>query len=253
MTLTHRNQGVIVSILLLAGIPFEGSFWKEVQARLTHHERSSFTWTLCKDAGSMGEQIQLLKNFIETNDVDTIVAHGLSLPLAIEASHISTNSRLIVSNGLLTPNIGLIKWVLPRLQQLPCTLKRQLLRPSISIPEMSSSAAFRRLVINPYVMNLSTLDDLTKVLLTDVNYRKHVSKYLTSLENWTLRSPSNTDVYGIWGDHDLLFPMTQIEGVRTQFPTLSGQTVTIPGGAHFHPIERPWSIADAIHTILPER
>ena len=118
---------------------------------------------------------------------------------------------------------------------------------------MASSAAFRRLVINPYVMNRSTLDDLTKDLLADANYRKHVSKYLTSLENWTLRSPSNTDVYGIWGDHDLLFPMTQIEGVRAQFPTLSEQTVTIPGGAHFHPIERPWSIADSIHTMLPER
>ena len=194
-----------------------------------------------------------MKNFIETNNVDTIVAHGLSLPLAIEASHISTNTRLILSNGLLTPSIGLIKWVLPRLQQIPCTLKRQLLRPSISLPAMASSTAFRRLVINPYVMNRSTLDDLTKELLSDANYRKHVSKYLTSLEKLEATFPKcNTDVYGIWGDHDLLFPMTQIEGVRTQFPTLSEQTVTIPGGAHFHPIERPWSIADAIHTMLSE-
>ena len=250
MTLTHRNRGVIVSILLIAGIPFEGSFWKEVQARLTHHGRSSMTWTLCKDAGSLGEQIQVLKTVIETNDIDTIVAHGLSLPLAIEASHISTNRRLILSNGLLTPNVGLIRWILPRLQQIPCTLKRQLLRPSLSLPAMASSAAFRRLVINPYVMNRSTLDDLTKELLADSNYRIHVSKYLTSLETWKLRPPNNTSVCGIWGDHDLLFPVEQLEGVQTQFPTLTRETVSIPGGAHFHPIERPWSIADAIHTML---
>ena len=241
-----------MSILLLAGIPFEGSFWKEVQARLTHHERSSMTSTLCKDAGSLGEQIQILKGIIETNDIDTIVAHGLSLPLAIEVSHLSTNRRLILSNGLLTPDVGLIRWILPRLQQIPCTLKRQLLRPSFSLPAMASSTAFRRLVINPYVMSRSTLDDLTKELLADVNYRKHVSKYLTSLETWTLRSPNNTNVYGIWGDHDLLFPVEQIEGVRSQLPTLAQKTVTISGGAHFHPIERPWSIADAIHTILSE-
>lgn len=239
-----------MSILLLAGVPFEGSFWKDVQARLTQHERSSTTWTLCKDAGSLGEQIQLLKHTVETHNIDTIVAHGLSVPLAIEVSHISTNSRLIVSNGLLTPNVGLIRWVLPRLQQIPCTLKRQLLRPSISIPTMASSAAFRRLVINPYVMNRSTLDELTKELLADSNYRIHVSTYLTSLETWKLRCPNNTDVHAIWGDHDLLFPVEQIEATRTQIPTLSKQTVTISGGAHFHPIERPWSIADEIHTIL---
>ena len=239
-----------MSILLLAGIPFEGSFWKDVQARLTQHERSSTTWTLCKDAGTLGEQIQLLKHTVEVNNINTIVAHGLSVPLAIEASHISTNSKLIVSNGLLTPNVGLIRWILPRLQQIPCTLKRQLLRPSFSIPAMASSAAFRRLVINPYVMSRSTLNELTKELLADPNYRIHVSKYLTSLETWQLRSPNNTEVYGIWGDHDLLFPIEQIEGIRTQLPTLSKETITIPGGAHFHPIERPWSIADTIHTML---
>ena len=99
-------------------------------------------------------------------------------------------------------------------------------------------------------MNRTTLDDLTKNLLSDSNYRKNVSEYLTSLESWKLRCPENTNVYGVWGDNDLLFPVEQIAAERMKLSTLAEQTVTIPGGAHFHPIERPWSIADEINKIL---
>ena len=236
-----------MSILLVAGLPFEGSFWKGVQTRLHQYDCTSMTWTLCKEAGSLGEQIQLLSNFIEKNNIDTVVAHGLSLPLAIEASHISSNKGLILSNGLLTPNVGLIKWLLPRLQQIPCTVKRQLLRPSIGIPVMASSAAFRRLVINPYVMDRPTLEELTKDLLSNSQYRAHIAQYLTSLESWKLRAPNATLVSSVWGDHDLLFPIEQMEISQHTLSGLSQQTVIIPGGAHFHPVERPWAIADAIH------
>ena len=148
----------------------------------------------------------------------------MSLPLAIEVSHISPNHRLILSNGLLNPKVGLIRWILPRLQQIPCTLKRQLLRPSFCLPAMASSVAFRRLVINPYVMNRTTLDDLTKKLLSDSNYRKNVSEYLTSLESWKLRCPENTNVYGVWGDNDLLFPVEQIAAERMKLSTLAEQS-----------------------------
>lgn len=236
-----------MSILLVAGLPFEGSFWKGVQTRLTHHGCTSMTWTLCKESGSLGEQIQQLSSVIEQQSIDTIVAHGLSVPLALEASHISSNKQLILSNGLLTSKVGLIKWILPRLQQIPCTVKRQLLRPSIGIPVMASSAAFRRLVINPYVMDRQTLESLTKKLLSNSQYRINVGKYLTSLETWKLRAPNNTVVSGIWGDHDLLFPLEQMEVGQHALPNLQKQTTIIPGGAHFHPVERPWAIADAIH------
>jgi len=241
-----------VSILLTAGIPFDGSFWTKVQHRLAEHNRESTTWTLCKESGSLGEQIQDLKTVLLEQNIDTVVAHGLSVPVAIEACHIVGNCKLIVSNGLLTPKVGFIRWILPRLQQLPCTLTRQLLRPSLSLPILASSAAFRRLVINPYVMDRNTLTELTEEVLSNLNYRKNVGSYISSLENWKIRAPAETSVFAIWGDHDLLFPIEQLDATQHLFKIPNRHIHRIEGGAHFHPIERPWTIADIIQTILTE-
>lgn len=239
-----------MSILLVAGIPFDGSFWKAVQHRLVQHNCESTTWTLCRETGSLGEQIQDLKKVLLEKNIDTVIAHGLSIPVALEACHIVGNRTLIISNGLLTPNVGLIRWILPRLQQMPCTITRQVLRPSISLPILSSSAAFRRLVINPYVMDRNTLADLTEAVLSSPSYRKNVGSYISSLGTWKFRTPKDTTVFAIWGDHDLLFPIEQIEACKQQLQISRQHIHRIEGGAHFHPIERPWSIADAIQTIL---
>ena len=239
-----------MSILLTAGIPFDGSFWKEVQGRLAEHNLESTTWTLCKESGSLGEQIQVLKKFLLEQNIDTVVAHGLSIPVALEACHILGNRTLIISNGLLTPKVGIIRWILPRLQQLPCTLTRQLLRPSLSLPILASSAAFRRLVINPYVMDRITLTELSQSVLSNAAYRKNVGSYISSLENWKFRAPNDSSVFAIWGDHDLLFPIEQLEACQPLLQMPSQNIYRIEGGAHFHPIERPWSIADAIQTII---
>ena len=56
----------------------------------------------------------------------------------------------------------------------------------------------------------------------------------------------------IWGDHDLLFPIEQVQYINPSLQHAQQNIYRIPGGAHFHPIERPWSIADAIHTIVTE-
>ena len=238
-----------MSILLIAGIPFDGSFWKAVQHRLAQHNCESTTWTLCKEKGSLGEQIQDLKEVLLEKGIDTVIAHGLSIPVALEACNIIGNRRLIISNGLLTPNVGLIRWILPRLQQMPCTMTRHLLRPSISLPILASSAAFRRLVINPYVMDRNTLAELTEEVLSCPSYRKNVGSYISSLGTWKFRAPKKTSVFAIWGDNDLLFPLEQIENCE-QLQISSEHIHRIEGGAHFHPIERPWSIADAIQTII---
>ena len=241
-----------MSILLTAGIPFDGSFWTKVQDRLGEHNRESTTWTLCKKGGSLGEQIQDLKTVLLEHNIDTVVAHGLSVPVAIEACHIVGNRRLIVSNGLLTAKVGFIRWILPRLQQLPCTLTRQLLRPSLSLPILASSAAFRRLVINPYVMDRNTLTQLTEEILSNPNYRKNIGSYISSLETWKVRAPTETSVFAIWGDHDLLFPIEQLDATQQLLKIPNRNIHRIEGGAHFHPIERPWSIADIIQTIITE-
>ena len=239
-----------MSILLVAGIPFDGSFWTAVQYRLEEHKCESATWTLCEASGSLGEQIQNLKQILLERNIDTVVAHGLSVPVALEACHIVGNRTLIISNGLLTPTVGIIRWVLPRLQQLPCTLTRQLLRPTLSLPVLASSVAFRRLVINPYVMDRDTLTELTQEVLSNASYRKNVGAYVSSLADWKFRAPKDTSVFAIWGDQDLLFPIEQIESSQPQLQMPRHHIQRIEGGAHFHPIERPWSIADAIQTIV---
>jgi len=238
-----------MSILLVAGLPFEESFWNAVQQRLTTQGYSSHTWVLCKNHGAINQQLDDLRQFINEHSIDTIVAHGLSLPLAIETFKVSACKHLILSNGFLTTKVGLSQWILPRLLNIPCTLKRQLLRPSILLPVLASSAAFRRLVINPYVMDRESIDSLSKDLLSNVNYRKHVSTYLKELDSWSLPKNLDGDIHAIWGDHDLLFPVEQLEFLSA-IENIELHTHLIEGGAHFHPIERPWSLADKIVSVV---
>lgn len=238
-----------MSILLIAGLPFEESFWSAVQQRLTSKGHSSHAWVLCQNEGSIQKQRNGLHQAIAKHSIDTIVAHGLSLPLAIEAYKTSGCKRLILSNGLLTTKVGLSQWILPRLLTIPCTVKKQLLRPNIILPILASSAAFRRLVINPYVMDRTTIDSLTKELLTNADYRQNVSTYLRELDSWKLPENLDGEIHTIWGDHDLLFPIEQLEFLSA-IENIRLQTHRIEGGAHFHPVERPWSIADHIASVL---
>ena len=238
-----------MSILLIAGLPFEESFWDAVQQRLTKQGHSSHTWVLCKNHGAINQQLDELRQFISDNSIDTIVAHGLSVPLAIETYKVSKCRRLILSNGFLTTKVGLSQWILPRLLKIPCTVKRQFLRPSFLLPVLASSAAFRRLVINPYVMDRKTIDTFSKDLLSNTNYRKHVSTYLRELNSWSLPKNLDGEIHAIWGDHDLLFPVEQLEFLSS-IKNIQLQTHLIEGGAHFHPIERPWSIADQIASVV---
>ncbi len=234
---------VIVSILLLGGLPFSGTFWNKVQERLSDHNIESHTWTLCEQAGSLAEQVKILRSFIAKHQVTTIVAHGLSLPLGFSVQQQEPHLRLILTNGLISTKVGIIQWILPQLMNIPCTLKRQLLRPSISIPALASSAAFRRLVINPYVMDKATISELSTALLSNTTYRDNVCAYLSSLEQWNTPSSLAGETHIVWGDHDPLFPVEQLTFLPSQ--EISSQHI-IEGGAHFHPIERPWSIADIL-------
>lgn len=235
-----------MSILLLGGLPFSGSFWHKVQERLSHHDIESHTWTLCEQTGSLSEQVNSLRLFITKHQITTIVAHGLSIPLGFSVQQQEPNLRLVLSNGLITTKVGVIQWILPQLMNIPCTLKRQLLRPSISIPALASSAAFRRLVINPYVMDKTTITELSTDLLSNTTYRDNVCAYLSSLEQWNTPSTLAGETHIVWGDHDPLFPVEQLTFLPSQ--KLCSQHI-IEGGAHFHPVERPWSIADVLATI----
>ena len=244
-----------MSVLLIAGVPFDGSFWEQVQHRLTHHGIESDTWTICQNGGTFSSERTALHTYLTEGGFDTVVAHGLSAPLLIDLlgdlMATSTSLRIVLSNAFLTTDVGLSQWVLPQIWRIPCTIKQQLLRPNFTLPFLASSAVFRRLVVNPYVMDRATINKFCQKLLSSKEYRTSLCSYFRDLEKWsmptlTAEQLNSMELHAIWGDGDLLFPIEQIETLNIKGHT---STEVIEGGAHFHPIERPWSIADALQKI----
>lgn len=239
-----------MSILLVAGLPFDGTFWAQVQIRLSSKGFTSETWNLCENEGPIGEQTSALQALIKQKNITTIVAHGFGVPVALQIAANTDLENLIISNGLLSTNIGIINWVWPQISRLPSFVLQSLLRPTISRKVLSSSAMFRRLVVNPYVMDIETLSELTS-LLDQPEYRKHICSYFDSLHQWSVpNSIGDTNLHATWGDNDPMFPASQLQTVRDLNPSIEQQCKYIPGGAHFHPVERPWGIADHIISSL---
>lgn len=240
-----------MSILFVAGLPFGASFWNDAQQRLQHQNLESHTWTLCSEGGSLQQQIEILHRTIQEFNISCIIGHGLALPLLLTYAHQHPVERIILSNGMIGTNVGLIKWLLPRMASVPTKVGKLLLSPTLATPIMASSACFRRLVVNPYVMSKESIQHLTSPQLIDAQYRQHVMEYLQSLSEW--KCPShvhNAQVHLAWGENDPIFPIEQVQLINHIVEHAPQHTHIIPGGAHFHPIERPWSLADFIVNCL---
>ena len=129
-----------VSILLLNGIPFSTDFWQDVQARLTHHGLESFSVSLFNHAGSLNELVSFVQKIVDEKNIDTIVAHGFAVPIALEFAKDYPIENLILSNGPLDNSA-----LLNRLANLPSLAYHTFLHPIFALPFLSSSIAFRRL------------------------------------------------------------------------------------------------------------
>ncbi len=241
-----------MSILLVAGLPFDGTFWSQVQKRLSSEGLTSHTWNLCEDDGPIAKQAISLQTYIDQHQITTLVAHGFGVHLVLQVASNIDIRTIIISNGFLSSKIGIIQWVWPQISTLPNSIKKSFLRPTIARRLLASSAAFRRLVINPYVMDDQTIEILTN-LLNQPDYRDNICSYLDSLKSWTIPTTvGDTHVQAIWGDNDPMFPPSQLQFLRDLSPSIEQQCQYIPGGAHFHPIERPWSIADNIISTIKD-
>jgi pimeloyl-ACP methyl ester carboxylesterase len=53
----------------------------------------------------------------------------------------------------------------------------------------------------------------------------------------------------LWGDEDPLYPPLVADRLAATQARVERQT--IPGGDHFHPLERPWAFADLLHASWP--
>ena len=236
-----------MSILLLNGPPFSSLFWKEVQRRLEHHHLNSQCFDFLQHANTLQDAASITAQQIQEKNIQYVVAHGLAVPVALEVAAQHSVEHLILSNGPLQNSP-----VLQFLSRFPAILMQQLLRPTLSIPFCASSIAFRRLVVNPYVMERDTIVSLCEENLSSPEYRKNTAKYVRSLQNFQANlSATNTQCYFLWGDADKLFPAKTIDSIPLKKST--SETIFIPGGEHFHPIERPWALADQIHNLITTR
>jgi len=237
-----------MSVLFLNGPPFSSSlFWAEVQNRLSHHNIQSHCFDFLQHSGKLSNIAQHTLAELRKHNIQHIVAHGLAVPLALQLTTMYPLEQVILSNGPLNPNS-----VLQFLSRCPSVVLRQLLRPTISIPFCASSIAFRRLVVNPYVMERDTIVSLCSENLSSRKYRNNTVEYLHSVQNFQPQHRNNNAHYVfLWGDADRLFPATTINTISLKKST--SETIFIAGGEHFHPIERPWAIADHIHRSIATR
>ncbi len=225
-----------MSILLLNGPPFSPLFWKKVQGRLSEHGISSSSINWLEYSGSFEQLETFLQTRIEQTDINTVVAHGLAVPLALQLCSKTAGIHFILCNGPLDTH---------KITSLLRTVPSLFFHPRVSLPFLASSVAFRRLVINPYVMNRDMIATLSKEILDNSTTRKNIYKYFKELQVW--KQPKNLtgqEVSLIWGDSDFLFPAPKENLFLKNSPP-----ILIPGGAHFHPIERPWALADQIQKL----
>lgn len=225
-----------MSILLLNGPPFSPLFWERVQERLTKHGLESFTFNWLEHSGSFEYLVPILLEKMEALHCKMIVAHGFAVPLALQVASKTSGIHFILSNGPLDSHK-----LAPMLAKIP----NLALHPRISLPFLGSSFAFRRLVINPYVMNRDMIARLSQNVLNNKKTRKNIATYFQELEHWKPeKNLTSQEISLIWGTSDFLFPPPKNNSFSQH-----RQPLLIEGGAHFHPVERPWAIADQIQKL----
>ena len=232
-------------VLLVTGPPTSARLFRGVQSRLAPRRTGAVDLV----SGPAVTEIESLVDRLAAVCVETgaqaLVAHGLAVPLALHLPAAAV-PRLILSNGPLRTLHPTVR----ALTALPESIwERLLLRPGLAGRWLSSSAALRRVVVNPYVMERETVDALLEDLVVDPNARRSTACWVTQLARLLpVREDRAPRVDAVWGDRDRLHPVSSIEGL---FQSHEGRRlIHIPGGEWLHPEERPWALADAVAEFL---
>lgn len=223
---------------LLAGPPFVGEPMWEAVIRRWGAERVRVV-----DVLALGPEIegasQALANEMRGRSV-LLIAHGTALPIAWRAARDGNAAGLVLTNGPLTRLDPLARAAAAVARVAPWSL-----HPRVAIPALASSLALRRLVVNPYVMDRDTVVALLGGSLSTPEGRALVQKFLRSLAgSFDRQAGFDGPTLCVWGDGDVLHPAGIADEARRWFPRL--RHVAVPGGRLFHPVERPWSLADAV-------
>jgi pimeloyl-ACP methyl ester carboxylesterase len=223
-------------VLFLAGPPASSRLFDAVQERMAPQRSIAVDFLPGEGETGLQAMAEHLRALCEEEEVRILVAHGLAVPLAVQAVGPGL-ALLVISNGP-TSKLDPVSKVLSRMPG--SLLKKIVLHPKAFNAWLSSSLGLRRAVANPYVMDKETVARLTAPLLENAESRKQTAKWLRELPEFLpVQFPHDLDVVALWGDSDWLYPMeevSEIEGVAVQ---------AIAGGRFFHPQERPWEMADA--------
>jgi pimeloyl-ACP methyl ester carboxylesterase len=247
------NRAAGSTVRFLSGPPFGAALFRHVAARLGAGGAACIVDPAFPAEG-WSERADHLADDIRADSDTVLVAHGLAVPAAIAASLRAPPRALVLSNGPVT-RLDPFTRALGGLAARPggrALLARGVLAPRPWLRWLASSAGLRRAAVNPYVMDRDTVALLCGPLVASVEARQATASYLASLaaglpDARSLRCP----VLLVWGDADPLYPASEACFVEAGLP--GARHVTVPGGQHVHPEERPWELADAIGAWLPDQ
>ena len=226
-------------IVLVTGPPFCGYLWHQVHERLESHQLPTSIVELLEPpgSGSIAEATERLCEVLDRLTDPILVAHGTALPAALHAAQQSQPAGLVLTNGAL-------RQLDPALSAI-ARLHPMLLRRRIWLRYLASSVALRRVVVNPYVMDRDTVVAVCEPTIRSQAHRRAQQHFLREVGQAASQAPAFTGpTMFLWGDSDALYPSSITDSSRPEFPRL--REVSVPGGRHLHPIERPWFIADEI-------
>jgi pimeloyl-ACP methyl ester carboxylesterase len=229
-------------ILLVAGPPFSKALYAPVVARLAQTLPDVDVSTTA--AGEKWPDQESLGRTV-------VVAHGLALPWAIQEAVARPPALLVLSNGPVS-RLDAVSRTVRGLASTAgsATLFQYVgLSPRIWLMALRSSLALRRTVNNPYAMDRDTVAAICGPLVESAAARAKLRESIVGLPLGprplaALRCP----VLAIWGDNDVLYPKFELDLLTTSLPKAA--VVVVPGGRFLHPIEQPWSFADALLSVF---
>ena len=237
----------MIQVHLFCNPFFDGYiFWKDVQQRISTSPKHACSIHNISDIVTIDRWIE---KFLISSDAKQhiIVAHGSATPFVADiAQNILPHKdhvpiSFVLSNG---PLLG-VDIIQQSYTKLPKMIQYLLVISPFSKRFLSSSLAFRRLVINPYVMNSDMIVALCSPVFSNRQKTQNCIDYINKYnDSFPIDIPHDFPTLLCWGTMDVRYPMTSLTSFETQRNHI--QRKDIEGGQHFHPLERPWAIADEI-------
>ena len=234
----------MISFILVTGPPFDAPLWAKVAARIeSRNHVATMVPMLQSGDGSLESEANRLAHTVLGADTPVVlVAHGTAIPAALNASQKIPPSAMVMSNGPLHGldlfTSGFVRWA-----TLPKLLTENPFSTQALAKLMPSSIGFRRLVVNPYVMDHDTTVTVCGPVFESPEWRNRMRNYLRSLSKDQWQAPNlDRPTLLAWGDSD---PLSRRNvSIFKEHHSSNIEYQAIPGGRYLHPIERPWELAD---------